>query len=74
MRIGNLRRLYNLFHCRILHTKSNVIEECIIEQNSFLVYITNQTTQISNTHVADARSVNGNITFLYIVITRQQID
>ena len=40
MRIGNLRRLYNLFHCRILHAKSNVIEECIIKQNSFLVYIT----------------------------------
>ena len=74
MRIGNLCCLYHLFHCRILHTKSNVIEECIIEQNSFLVYITNQTTQISNTHVADARSVNGNITFLYIMVTWQQID
>ena len=74
MRIGNLRRLYYLFHCRILHTKSNVIEECIIKQNSLLVYITNQTAQIRNTYITNTRSVNGNITFLYIVITRQQID
>ena len=73
MRIGNLRSFYHLLHRGIFHAESNVIEESIIKQNSFLIYVTNQSTQIGNTHIADTCPVDSNVAFLYIMVARQQI-
>ena len=73
MCIRNLGSFYHLLHCCIFHTKSDVVEECVIKQDCFLIHVTDQTAQIGNTNITYTGSVDCDISFLHIVIARQQI-
>ena len=69
--IGYFGGLNHLLHSRVLNAESNIIEECIIEQNSFLIDISYQAAQIRDTNILDTDSVYSNRPFLHIVIAWQ---
>ena len=69
--IGYFGGLNHLLHSRVLNAESDIIEECIIEQNSFLIDISYQAAQIRDTNILDIDSVYSNRPFLHIVIAWQ---
>src|SRR3712207_1723191 len=74
MCIGYLGGFYHLFHCSILYTESYVVKKSIVEQNCFLIYITQQTSQIGDAHIFDIGSVYRDLSRLHIMIAGQKVD
>ena len=73
MGIGNLCRMFHLFACSIFHAEGDIIEEGVVEEDGLLVHITNQLTQVVNTQVLHVDAIYQHLTFLHIVIARNQI-
>ena len=46
MGIGYLGSGNDLFHGGIVYTESNVVEETVVEQDGFLIYITYQSAEV----------------------------
>ena len=74
MGISNLGCLDNLFHRGILYAKGNIVIERIIEEDSLLVYVTYQGTQLRDAYALDILSIDKHLTVLHVMITRNQVN
>ena len=67
MGIGYLGSGNDLFHGGIVYTESNVVEETVVEQDGFLIYITYQSAEVFYYQIFNIFSVYQNFTSLHIV-------
>ena len=73
MRVGNLGRLYHLFHGGILHAEGNVVENGIVKEDGFLVHDAHHGPQVGRAEVADIGSVDGDLSLRGIIEPRNQV-
>ena len=73
MRIGNLGRLDDLLHSGILHSEGYVVVESVVEEDSLLIYITDQRTQIAYPHVLHILAVYQYLSAAHIMIPGNQV-
>ena len=71
--IGYLGGFHHLVHSGIFYPEGDVVEEGIVEQDGFLVHVTHDTAKVVQGRSFYIYSVNQHFTFLYIVITRNQV-
>ena len=60
MCVGHLGRLLHLLECGVFDTKTDVVEEGVVEEDGFLVDIADQRTEFRNTERANVVSVDAN--------------
>ena len=58
MGVGDLRRLDHAFHRGVLDTEGYVVENRVVEQNRFLIDVTDEASKIRDPDVPDVRPVN----------------
>ena len=74
MRIGNLGRLDDLLHSGILHSEGYVVVESVVEEDSLLIYITDQRTQIAYPHVLHILAVYQYLSAAHIMVSGNQVN
>ena len=72
MGIGNLGSLDDLFHRGILHTECDIIIEGVVEEDSLLVDVAYQRTQLRDTYRLDILAVDEHLTLVDIMVTGNQ--
>ena len=61
----------HLFHRSSFHSKSDIVEEGIVKQDSLLIDISHQSPKIEKGGLTDIRIINTNIPFIHIIKARQ---
>jgi hypothetical protein len=72
--IGDFCGSYHFFHGGIVHPEGDVVVETIVEEDSFLVHIAYQASQVLYSQVFDVLSVYQDFARLHIVETGHKVD
>ena len=67
--IGYLGCLYHSFHCGVIYAKRNVVVECIVEKDCFLIYITHQRAEVVHIGILDVYIVDIDTSLVYVIKT-----
>ena len=73
MGIGNLGGFDDLFHGSAVHTKSDVVVEGVVKQDSLLVDVTYQLAKLRDADTLDILTVNQHLAVLDIMITGNEV-
>ena len=63
-----------MFHRGIFHAEGDVVVERVVEENGFLVHVSDECTQVTNGQVFDVDAVDKDFAPVDVVVARYEVD
>ena len=73
MGVGDFRCMDDLLHGRVFYTEGYVVEYRVIEEDRFLIVVSDKASESLDPYFTDVGSVDSDSSFTCVIITRDKV-